>query len=299
MSDAVLHSFVRVPDIQDRERVLEAPDFVGDLLEPVRRADGSTIPMSPFDSLMSEWRRRFAEADAIEESDRWLAPRLHAALRLLRVEAADKGIWLWLALRYSDYLAIRWGSKGDVNESRWTGSVNKQAFARLWWGAELFRDGGDYRPVVGAFVRQDFVNSFLQRDVARVRPLALELSRATVNLDEAARPGSPMSADQINDLAGVANLSLAGVAPEALFIDWSEDVVALETWVRKASGDVWDGDELPQGPTVAHVPAHVRAAASEVVGQFLRDAPEFAVFKQNRSGLRTVRRRAEPAERMS
>src|SRR5690348_3937505 len=40
-------------------------------------------------------------------ADAWLAPRLHAALRLTRREAADRGVWNYLALvQLDDY--VRW-----------------------------------------------------------------------------------------------------------------------------------------------------------------------------------------------
>ena len=49
--------------------------------------------------------------------------------------------------------------KGCHPDERWNGGINKQTFARLWWGAELFRNGDDYGPVKHFFERQDFPNS--------------------------------------------------------------------------------------------------------------------------------------------
>ena len=69
----------------------------------VLRPDGSSPGLDTLDALMIEAKKRAAEAvwEDRTHSDRWLAPRIHYALRLLRSEAADRGVWQWLALRYS------------------------------------------------------------------------------------------------------------------------------------------------------------------------------------------------------
>src|SRR4051794_29168333 len=78
-----------------------------------------------------------AEFDAPKGSawDSWLAPRVHAALRLSPREAADPAIWRWLALyAFPDYVRKRWP---NPTADRFVGPINKQAIARLWWGAEM------------------------------------------------------------------------------------------------------------------------------------------------------------------
>ena len=65
------------------------------------------------------------------------------------------------------------GKGGTVAEDRWIGPIHKQALARLWWGAEIFRDGADYAPVERAFIRQDLINSYLHRPLVRCRSFAL------------------------------------------------------------------------------------------------------------------------------
>ena len=61
--------------------------------------------------------------------DSWLAPRVHAALRLTPREAADPAIWRWLALyAFPDYVRRRWPR---LNVVRFVGPINKQAIGRL------------------------------------------------------------------------------------------------------------------------------------------------------------------------
>ena len=198
---------------------------------------GQVVTVAVLDSLMEHaWDR--TRLDIWEDrtvSDRWLAPRLHYALRLFRAEAADRGIWQWIALRYPWYLAWRWADPdGKVAEDRWWGPIHKQAFARLWWGAEIFRDGPDYRPVEQAFVFQDLPNSYLHRPLVRCRSLALAV------VDRVAGSSSP-SADQVNGLARVLNLATVGTPPE---VETGYQIDDLSTYQQ------WAGSTIP--PTVSH-----------------------------------------------
>src|ERR1700712_2872433 len=74
----------------------------------VLRGD-APIDVSVLDGLMTDFDARRAKGDWDDDrarSDRWLAPRVHFALRLTRFEASDKGTWQWLAVRFPDY--VRW-----------------------------------------------------------------------------------------------------------------------------------------------------------------------------------------------
>src|ERR1700743_3445755 len=117
---------------------------------PILRSGQPVPAVDALDALMSEAQNRQKRGDWMERatSDRWLAPRVHCCLRLFRSEAADRGVWQWIALRHHWYVNWRWANEDDlVAEDRWWGQVHKQAFARLWWGAEIFRNGSDYRSV--------------------------------------------------------------------------------------------------------------------------------------------------------
>ncbi|RDH76892.1 hypothetical protein DVS77_18835 [Mycolicibacterium moriokaense] len=136
--------------------------------------------------------------------------------------------------------------------------MHKQAFARLWWGAELFRDGGDYRSVERAFIFQDLPNSYLHRPVVRCRSLALAI------IDQFGETTSP-SAKQVNGLARVLNLATVGSPPEVETGYQNDDLEAYNAWVteRYTPPALWD--DLPAGPPAADTTANSKAGGDRVV----------------------------------
>lgn len=222
---------------------------------------GQPVTVAVLDSLMEQTgdRARLGIWEDRAHSDRWLAPRLHYALRLLRAEAADRGIWQWIALRYSWYLAWRWADPdGKVAEDRWWGPIHKQAFARLWWGAEIFRDGPDYRPVEQAFVFQDLPNSYLHRPLVRCRSLALAV------VDRVAGSSSP-SANQVNSLARVLNLATVGTPPEVETGYQIDDLSTYQQWAASTIPLVDDWAPLPSGPPAADTTESSREGGARIV----------------------------------
>lgn len=210
----------------------------------VVRQNGQSPTLETLDSLMTEMRNRSDSGywEDRTESDRWLAPRVHYALRLFRSEAADRGVWQWIALRYPWYVDWRWvGQDGTVAEDRWWGPIHKQAFARLWWGAEIFRDGPDYRPVEQAFVFQDLPNSYLHRPIVRCRSLALAI------IDRISGSKGAGST-HVNDLARVLNLATVGTPPEVETAYQADDYVAYDQWCSESPPAPTNWDPLPQGP---------------------------------------------------
>lgn len=271
-----LHRFPGRLSPDARTRILDSIDDASDREILVTRTGERTISVDVLDDLMREVGRRMREPEWSEErsvSDRWLAPRVHYALRLTRAEAADKGIWLWLALRYHEYVLWRWApasGSGSVSEDRWYGPVHKQALARLWWGAEQFRNGPDYGPVVRAFVRQDFPNSFLHRPLVRCRSLALGLVEviAPEKDTEATPPEEDLEAipaAEVNDLARVLNLAVAGSPPEIETGFLQDDREAYRVWIEQVVTVPPTWDTVPRGPegvdtTPESVAAGVRIA---------------------------------------
>src|SRR3954447_21286653 len=74
---------------------------------------GRDLPLDIARELLT--RAQYDFADRIPASDRWLAPRLHATLRLTRNEAADRGLWAWLAVDlFPDYVRWRWRGRRSV-----------------------------------------------------------------------------------------------------------------------------------------------------------------------------------------
>ncbi len=229
---------------------------------PVMRR-GHFIAVEPLDELMEYVRDRigFDGWNDRTASDRWLAPHIHYSLRLFRSEAADRGIWQWIALRYPWYLDWRWADpNGKVADDRWWGPIHKQAFARLWWGAEIFRDGPDYRPVQRAFVFQDLPNSYLHRPLVRCRSLALAV------VDRVSSSVAP-SSDQVNSLARVLNLATVGTPPEVETGYQIDDLSTYRQWVETKVPSGLDWTQLPYGPPAIDTTEISRLGGARIVSR--------------------------------
>lgn len=286
---------------EDQAHMLEDPRWSPAYSEVVTHIDGTPVSLEALEDLMRETTERIDGGvwqDDRAAADRWLAPRVHWALRLTRAQASDGGLWLWAALRYADVVAWRWGD-GDVAEvakDRWTGGVHKQALARLWWGGELFRNGPDYGPVVRAFVRQDLPNSYLHRPLVRCRPLALAL------LDVIAPEGqeTSVSADEVNDLARALNLGTAGSPPEAE-IGGVEDFLGQVTWASTDALVPSNWEMLPYGPLCSAVLPDELERAAAVTERCIGWARAAAEASGSRSAERRARRdsRADLSQRGS
>lgn len=259
MSDQ-LRSIPQRLDRAQRETAVEGTE-PSDLSVPVDRHAGAAPTLDALDSLMRSVRelQQHGEWTDRATSDRWLAPRIHHALRLFRTEASDRGVWQWVALRYPWYVEWRWADREDtVAADRWWGPIHKQAFARLWWGAEVFRDGADYKPVERAFVFQDLPNSYLHRPVVRCRSLALAI------VDRFGETKSP-SAQQVNGLARVLNLATVGSPPEVETGYQNDDFDAYHAWVTESYGVPPSWGDLPVGPPASDTTADSKAGGDRVV----------------------------------
>lgn len=255
-----LYSFPR--RLNDHERKLfQSGDSVDYQPVQILRQSEPAPTVRVLDALMTEARERQMRGEWMERatSDRWLAPRVHCGLRLYRSEAGDRGIWQWIALRYRWYVEWRWANDDDlIAEDRWWGQVHKQAFARLWWGAELFRDGSDYEPVEEAFVFQDLPNSYLHRPIVRSRSLALAIV-------DRFSSSATASAAQVNGLARVLNLTTVGSPPEVETGYQTDDVEAYDNWVRSGPTIPTDWGDTTTGPAARDTTPSSRAGGAAVV----------------------------------
>jgi hypothetical protein len=249
MSEAALARYDRRLSPDERGTAIAGRLPLGIEEEAVLRSNGSGIDLTVLDGLMKDFDRR---RDAGEWSndrataDRWLAPRVHYALRLTRDIASDRRIWEWLAVRYQTHTFWRWLDTNavTVTEDHWFGPIHKQVMARLWWGGELFRDGPDYSPVERAFVRQDLINSYLHRPLVRCRSLALGI------LEVVAPANAPnqKSASEVNDLARVLNFATAGAPPELETHLQQDDWSGYANWAFQDAEMPGSWDPLPRGP---------------------------------------------------
>lgn len=104
------------------------------------------VDLSSIAELVDETQSKFERLDT--RIDGFMAVRLHQLLRLSRKQASDIGIWHWLATAaFPGLVRHRWERKGKVTRERFLGDHVRNAFARLWWGAELLREGTDYEMV--------------------------------------------------------------------------------------------------------------------------------------------------------
>ncbi|WP_087557939.1 DUF6339 family protein [Rhodococcus sp. NCIMB 12038] len=225
----------------------------------------------PVRDLLDEAMERFDHKRT--EADGWLAPRLHATLRMSRNEAVDERIWNYLALVVaSDYVVWRHKSGGVAQPARFSGPHYTQAFSRLWWAAELFRDGHDYSPVEVACGVQDVLNTTMRLDVIDHRPTAQAILRV---LSRLAADGSPHLGDQVNALSSAVNTAGSTLVYDVLAPDSPTDDEAVERWIDEAQSMapvLWE--ILPDGPDDGRVPP---ASVNTLVWHFeelLADAPK-------------------------
>ena len=123
-----------------------------------------------------------------DNMDPWLAPRLHAALRIPRRIAADRGMWTWLALLCHNYIEARFRKKKKrVHPWRYRGEWHRNGISRLWWGAEMTRNGPDYIDVETCFGRTRTAEFALELMYSWNRPAAVAFARVAEGKDGGVR----------------------------------------------------------------------------------------------------------------
>ncbi|MFK0099296.1 DUF6339 family protein [Streptomyces sp. NPDC091040] len=212
--------------------------------------------------------------EKVTAADAWLAPRLHATLRLTRREAADRRLWNYLALGVApDYVVWRHTTeprKGEVPKvapTRFRGAAYTQAFARLWWAAELFRNGSDYGPVAKVCAHQDMLNTALRLAAIDHRPTA----QALVNLIDR---GTVRTGREINALLQAVNASAATIMYDVMAPDAERDGRPLAQWIAGAEwAPAVPRRALPEGPDEERAPEESVAALAEHFAELFADAP--------------------------
>lgn len=208
--------------------------------------------------------------DRPTQVDAWLAPRLHAVLRLTRAEAADPTLWNYLTLGVApDFVVWRHlsESKKTVNARYFKGPHYKQAFARLWWSAELFRNGPDYEPVVIACGNQDMLNTVLRLDVIDHRPTAQALVRLLKR--EVVRTGR-----DANALGKVVNTAAATLMYDVIAPDAERDAGAVQRWIDEGEeGLAVHHRPLPVGPAEERAPEDSVDRLTDYFAELFADAP--------------------------
>ncbi|MFF2194451.1 DUF6339 family protein [Streptomyces sp. NPDC058157] len=235
--------------------------------------DDARWRVEPIRSLVEDAMFEFREDRT--RADAWLAPRLHATLRLTRREAADKRLWTHLALAVApDYVVWRHLSEPTANRpekrvaaERFRGPADRQCFSRLWWAAELFRNGSDYEPVGVACGNQDLIHTVLRSELIDHRPTA----QALVRLLES---GQVTGGRAINGLSVAINAAGATLIYDILAPDEPRDPARLRDWIAEAeSAPPVERYELPDGPDEDPVPEESVAALTDYFAELFETAP--------------------------
>ena len=215
---------------------------------------------------------------SVADSDAWLAPRVHATLRLTPREAADRRVWAYLGIvTAADY--VRWRFGREAPRERFIGRDDTQALSRLWWGAELTRNGPDYQPTVLAFGMQDVPNQWQRLDAFHNRALAV----AAVEFLARFRDGRPATSDQVVALSRGLNHSLTTVVLDSVATGGSRSPAAWEEWLEETADETTFLDELPQGPNEDPVPADQIEAMKELLSELAGEIRLHEVARDRRA----------------
>ncbi len=175
--------------------------------------------------------------------DRWLAPRLHSVLRIPRRFASDRAFWAWIAMRFAaDYVHQRWENKGVVRDWRFTSTALRNGVSRLWWAAELLRNGPDYDAVDLGLRKVRLAQFALELRYSWYRPAAIAFVRVAQGGSE------PMDDGAMRFLSTRANAYLPLSPLEVLGFD--EDTQALDEawWTSGTTLAELREPEPPPGP---------------------------------------------------
>ncbi|GLZ08901.1 hypothetical protein Acsp03_63670 [Actinomadura sp. NBRC 104412] len=268
LPDEVAVGFLTTAVLQEREPLPMAA--IDKACEPF--PDEPRWSAEPVRELIIEAMKRFG--DERTDADAWLAPRLHATLRLTRREASEAGLWNHLALRVApDYVFWRHlgrsaGVQGvpTVNRNRFCGPYHSQAFARLWWAAELFRDGYDYGPSVVACGNQDVLNTVLRLEVILHRPTA----QAILHL---LSDGTVRTGRDVNALAQAVNAAGTTLFFEAIAPDADPDPDAYLAWIEELDTTHVPLDDLPHGPDDGRAPLGAVNTLVPIFKRLFAEAP--------------------------
>jgi hypothetical protein len=261
-------SELRLLELTARARL--TPDFmkgdVGvDVRDLVRPFDDRKVDIDPVKTVLELAMAQPEFEGNAPASDAWVAPRVHAALRLTRREAADRRLWAWLAVvQFPEY--VRWRFPGDEKGTpikRFFGRARDHALARLWWGAELTRNGPDYTTTIAAFRNQDFPNTWFSLRAFEHRAAAIAACRVV----------APLTSRQINDLATAFDHIITTIMLDSVAISSPTNADAVKEWIAEEFDDS-DLDRLPTGPREDPVPENEIAAVEALL---LRIATELRI----------------------
>lgn len=166
------------PGRRQVERTLEEGDRVTSINDETIRE--YSVPIQDLSSDIKGLREELesiVDADEPEEYshliDAEAAPLVREYIDITRRQAAKDGLWHWLAVsEFPEFVYHRWRETGNIEEKFLAAGTDiySNAIHRLWWGAELTRDGSDYERTEQMFSQGELANDVLDRWFARYRP---------------------------------------------------------------------------------------------------------------------------------
>ena len=159
------------------------------------------VSLERLDAVMGAWRDHLRSGRRIgPEDDGRMAAEVRSALPLTPGEASDETVWWWISLvGYPDIALARWNQTASSGlRDRMLGTCGRNAFARLWWGAELVR--GREPLVQQLFRNQDLFEAIIGRKLGRL-PEALEVILARLSN----KPGR-LARETVRDLQQVLSI---------------------------------------------------------------------------------------------
>ena len=231
------------------KNLFRAKPSIAQVLEPQFLAGGSLPDIAPhveqvaeradidlLGELFAKGLELYPESDDNSHSalDAWLAPRIHYILRLSRRTASDAGVWTWLAMTTGrTYVIHRWFDPTEGLVRRWRYMHNdllRNAISRLWWGAEMGRNGPSYDTVPAIFGGVRRAQFVLELRYSWYRPAVIAFTNVVARKESG---GKPLSDEYTTELSKRLNAYLSMRALEALALPQTEDDDSLdEEWRR-------------------------------------------------------------------
>jgi len=210
-----------------------------------------------------------------KEVDAWLAPRLHCALPIPRRVAADRYVWMWLALECEEYIRFRFTGKKGIRAWRINGELLRNGISRLWWGAEMCRNGSTYVDVETVFTRTRTAEFALELMYSWNRPAAIAFARVAEGKDG----GERLKDEMLEALSSSLRVQLSLRALEAAHLDREEDTEEYDPeWGRHtpALADLLGPTSELRGPRRREA---AKSAIDELVG-WMREVADGVVFDE-------------------
>lgn len=183
------------------------------VFEDLRHPSGRTIEFDDelLRAVLAEGLER--NPDDNNKLDAWLAPRLHNVIRVPRRIAADRRFWAWIAIEFGrDYIKHRFsdGEGKTIKEFRFTGPHLRNGISRLWWAAEVARNGRDYEPVSLALKAVRIAQFALELKYSWYRPAVIAF--ATICADrKLSDPKMQALSVRVNAYLGTRPVELVGL----------------------------------------------------------------------------------------